>query len=191
MTDLKAVIQNGVRQHHSKNIEEANRKCDMADEFIQKAQSEKEKEHVNNAIDLYMEALNLYSKCIRAHVSLAYITYASGDSKTAKKILNTAQEYAPFYPDIKNLSEEIDRNIKNEKFNFSTSDTLLSKISKKKSKIENKNTSIFERISKIFSESKVGKKPDAKINKDSNAFIELPLEVSNKINNLETTSAPS
>src|SRR5688572_12734040 len=97
MPEIKSLVSSKLTKLSEENRSLAKEKCHQADQCILQARNSgrKNKQLVIEAIDLYQESLTLNSRQVQPYIGLAYISYSSGDLKTAIGLLNKASDFDP------------------------------------------------------------------------------------------------
>lgn len=156
MSDIKSLVISKVSNLLNENLTLAGEKCRKADQCIMKAKNSggRDKELVKQALKLYEESIELYSKQAQPYIGIAYIAYSAGNIEYAIGLLNKAREIEPSNSNVKEMLELFKEEFKQRNVSAAISKvagkSLSEKIEGGKRKV---NINIFEKITSIFSKS--------------------------------------
>lgn len=89
--------------------------CDKASLHFRNGYYKRDKESLYRAMDLYMEAVNVYPRIIEPYICLAYIAFTFEDTDNAREMLFHAQRIEPHSEDVTVLLNEIEKSEKHKK----------------------------------------------------------------------------
>jgi tetratricopeptide (TPR) repeat protein len=182
MTDLANIVKSKVDKLSSQNIALAAEKCNQADNLVMEVRSTggKDKNLVNQALNLYKESLELNSRQIQPYIGIAYITYSAGDVKQAVGFLNKAEQIDPDNESVKEMLQLFKNEVKSSVISKAANKTLSERFKTD----NNRENNIFAKITSIFMNS--SKKKNA-----ANPFISTAYTTDNTSDKTQAGPAKS
>jgi tetratricopeptide (TPR) repeat protein len=163
MSNLDKLVNSKLTKISQENIAQAGEKCSRADQCILQARegSENSSGLVKEAIDLYQESLQLNSRQVQPYIGLAYISYSTGDLKTAIGLLNKAYDLEPENDRVNEMLFLFNEEYKQKNISGVISKvagkSLSEKLGTDKKKLE---FNLFEKITSVFIKSAKNRKAE-------------------------------
>ncbi len=150
MFDLNRAIKAKIENFSNDNIIKSEEKCNLASQILKKASDTKDFKLIADAIDLYFQAIQFYSRSSQAYIALAYIVSQFSQLEDSIKLLNKVLEIDPYNNHAKNMMKQLQQEIKSKHLSLilkKHSDKSLSELIKpsKKQKVD-----FFAKIAEIF-----------------------------------------
>jgi tetratricopeptide (TPR) repeat protein len=115
MLDLSGKVKNKISNYSKENFELAKKKAAEAAILVVEASASRNMELVSEAINLYLEAIDLYPRFTEPYLAVAYISWQMENYDYAIKLLNNVLDIESFNTKAKemlsNIKEQLQREL--------------------------------------------------------------------------------
>jgi tetratricopeptide (TPR) repeat protein len=154
MADINSLVSTKLSKLSEENISLAAEKCSQADQCILDTRESGGRDPglVKQAVELYQESLQLNSKQVQPYIGLAYISYSTGDIKTAIGLLNKAYDLEPLNEKVNEMLSLFNDEHKQKNISGAISKIAGKSLSEKLNSGEKKaiEFNFFDKITSIF-----------------------------------------
>lgn len=153
MSDISKVVKAKIERFSQENIDKAYLYCNEANKLLQNFSINQDILIINQAMDLYIQAIQTYSRITEPYIALSYLSWQLNEYNHAIQFIKKALDIDPFNKIAQKMFSDIEIDFKNNsqsKILKKYSDKSLSdKINQKKKNFLNYND-IISKISGIF-----------------------------------------
>ena len=174
MSNISKIVKAKIENFSQENIDKANFYCNQAAKLLKKFSTNQDMDLVIQAMDLYNQSIQTYSRITEPYIALAYLAWQLADHTNAIQLIKKALDIDPFNKSAQKLFSEIEADFKNKSqsqiLKKYSDKSLANKINEKANKLSsNSSNDIASRISGIFNYKQ--EKATKKASKSSNNSI--------------------
>jgi tetratricopeptide (TPR) repeat protein len=116
MVNLTAAVKAKIGSYGAEFRQQANNKCLEARMMVQEAAGQNDASLMLKAVDIYIEAINIFPRLIEPYISIAYICWKFKEFDKAVMLLNSAIEIDPLSNNARDMLAKISKEKKNSHF---------------------------------------------------------------------------
>lgn len=155
MSNISKIVKAKIENFSQENINKANFYCNQAAKLLKDFSNSQDINLVVQAMDLYNQSIQIYSRITEPYIALAYLSWQLNDHTNAIQLIKKALDIDPFNKSAQKLFSEIEIDFKNKSqsqiLKKYSDKSLSTKINEKANKLSsNSSNDITSRISAIF-----------------------------------------